>query len=139
MYNYICYVSGLKNHRAVRCPVCDSDTVSNGIALSPTLHRAFDRGLFTVDDDYRVVVSRVFSESGNVEYGLRRFDGQRIILPEDELFYPSLSSSSMTAWKKCLLIELLTEMAAAGPRWALTNFNWHYKNIFKSYELIQFL
>jgi putative restriction endonuclease len=34
------------------------DTISNGIALSPTIHRAFDRGLLSISDDYRVLVHK---------------------------------------------------------------------------------
>ena len=34
-----------------------TDETSNGIALSPSYHRAYDRGLVTLDEEYRVIIS----------------------------------------------------------------------------------
>lgn len=65
------------------------DTISNGLALSPTLHAAFDRGLFTISDDYRVIVSNKFRESKS-PHGLQQFNGQKILLPDLELHFPDL-------------------------------------------------
>ncbi len=41
-------------------PVADDgpDSVRNGIALSRTVHWMFDRGLISIDDDYRVLIAR---------------------------------------------------------------------------------
>jgi putative restriction endonuclease len=113
VYNYTCCVSGLKITALFDAQFVDAchivpfsksgnDTVSNGISLSPNLHRAFDRGLFTVDENYRVVVSDVFSETGNADYGLKQFHGKQIVLPEDALFYPDVR-----------------------------NFGWHRENVFR--------
>jgi putative restriction endonuclease len=41
------------------------DTITNGLALCPNLHRAFDRGLIAISDDYRVVVSEGKSKAQN--------------------------------------------------------------------------
>ncbi|WP_079718442.1 HNH endonuclease [Parapedobacter luteus] len=42
--------------------VSHDDRIGNGIALCPNMHRAFDRGLLSVDEDYRVIVSPHFTE-----------------------------------------------------------------------------
>lgn len=44
--------------------VCNpyNDTITNGIALCPNLHRAFDRGLIAIDDNFKVLVSQSFRE-----------------------------------------------------------------------------
>jgi putative restriction endonuclease len=41
--------------------VSHDDKVNNGLALCPNLHRAFDRGLITVDSNYFVVTSKHIS------------------------------------------------------------------------------
>jgi len=42
--------------------VSGDDRVTNGIALCPNLHRAFDRGLISVGDDFKILVSTHFAE-----------------------------------------------------------------------------
>lgn len=42
------------------------DTVSNGIALSGTLHWMFDRGLISLEDDLRILVSRKVNDPDGV-------------------------------------------------------------------------
>lgn len=64
------------------------DTISNGLALSPTLHRAFDRGVVSVSDDYRVLVHPRYTDH-YPEVGIRQFGGQELHLPKDARFYPS--------------------------------------------------
>lgn len=64
------------------------DTISNGIALSPTLHRAFDRGLVSVSNDYRVLVHPRLTDHFP-EVGIRQFNYQLLHLPYDPRFYPS--------------------------------------------------
>ena len=67
-YNDTCAVTGLKIinggglsevQAAHIRPVDDQgpDSVRNGIALSATVHWMFDRGLFSVDDDYTILVA----------------------------------------------------------------------------------
>jgi len=68
MYNNSCCVTGMHVQSTyghtfidachiVPFSVTHNDTISNGIALCPNLHRAFDRGLITIDAGYRVKVS----------------------------------------------------------------------------------
>ncbi len=64
------------------------DTIANGIALCPNLHRAFDRGLIGIDGKYRVVVSNTFREN-DCNYSIRNFEGKEIILPKQKEYYPN--------------------------------------------------
>ena len=64
------------------------DTITNGIALSPTLHRAFDLGLVSVSDDYRVLVHPRLTDH-YPQVGIQQFNHQELKLPADSQFYPS--------------------------------------------------
>ena len=65
------------------------DSIGNGIALCPNLHRAFDRGLISISDDFTVLVNSNFAEDINSVFALSQFEGQPIKLPYNESFYPS--------------------------------------------------
>jgi putative restriction endonuclease len=61
----------------------------NGIALSKNAHWQFDRGLWSLNDDYRVVVNREkFIEEGVPGQRLADFEGRRIFLPADPQYWP---------------------------------------------------
>ena len=98
IYDYTCCISGLRIRSSYGHSLIDAchiipfaaehdDTIGNGIALCPNLHRAFDSGLVTIDCDYKVVVSDKFTENGS-RYSLRQFDNKKLILPQNELFHP---------------------------------------------------
>jgi putative restriction endonuclease len=94
-YDHTCAISGLKlvsTHSAALNPLLDAchivpwavshdDTLPNGLALTPTLHRAFDRHLLRIDEDYRVRVATSFRELRGDAHGLLQFDGQQLRLP----------------------------------------------------------
>jgi putative restriction endonuclease len=99
IYDGRCAISGMKLEFGSYVTMIDAchiipfadaqgDTISNGIALSPTLHRAFDRGLVSVSDDYRVLVHPRLTDHFP-EVGIRQFNRQEIHLPPDSQFYPS--------------------------------------------------
>lgn len=69
-------------------PVADlgPDTVRNGLALSSTVHWLFDRGLVSVDNDFRILTAASALPEGLA--GLLNRDG-RIRLPDDERAYPN--------------------------------------------------
>ncbi len=69
-----------------------NDSITNGIALTPTLHRAFDRGLFTLDNEYKVIVSTHIAENVESRYALSQFHGQTLYLPENPKYHPSHES-----------------------------------------------
>lgn len=82
--------------------ISKDDTITNGISLSPNLHRAYDRGLITINADYIVRISPAIREKES-PYSLRQFDDKHIILPNDVKFYPSLENLSWHR-KECFLI-----------------------------------
>jgi putative restriction endonuclease len=117
IYNYTCCISGMKINTVSSVSMVDAchivpfsqsydDTINNGITLCPNLHRAFDRGLISIDDNYQVKVSGVFNEEESC-YSIRLFEGRRILLPSDNRFYPSRE-----------------------------NLDWHLKNVFKEYSSV---
>lgn len=112
IYNNTCCISGMKIDATINVSMIDAchivpfsvsydDTVTNGIALCPNLHRAFDRGLIAIDENYKVVVSKTFKED-ETSYSIRVFEGKEIQLPSMKSYYP------------------LRE-----------NFSWHKNNVFK--------
>jgi putative restriction endonuclease len=112
IYNNTCCISGMRIDATVNVSMIDAchivpfsesydDTVTNGIALCPNLHRAFDRGLIAIDKHYKVVVSKVFKED-DTSYGLKCFEDKEINLPSNKNYMP-----------------------------VIDNFNWHLNNIFK--------
>lgn len=100
IYNNTCSITGLRIDAVISVSMIDAchivpfsesydDTVSNGIALCPNLHRAFDRGLISIDNNYRVVMSRIFSEPTQSTHSILQFEGQQIKLPNEERYYPN--------------------------------------------------
>ena len=103
-YQHTCAVSGLQLLTTTgAAPLLDAchivpwalthdDTIGNGLALCPNLHRAFDRKLFYIDDEYRVRVSPEFGELSGANYGVRRFDGKPLRLPQEVKWRPRLEN-----------------------------------------------
>lgn len=61
----------------------------NGIALCKNAHWMFDEGLWSLDDDYRVLIDRKrFDESGADELLLSPKENTRILLPTDQNYWP---------------------------------------------------
>jgi putative restriction endonuclease len=56
-------------------------TVANGLALTPTLHKLFDHGAWSLDDNRRVIVSRHFSGSDVALGELRALEGRPLRAP----------------------------------------------------------
>jgi putative restriction endonuclease len=113
IYNNTCCISGMKIDSTLNISMIDAchivpfsqcydDTITNGIALCPNLHRAFDRGLITIDNNYQVVISDIFKETES-NYSICKFDRKKIQLPVDKEFFPSK-----------------------------INLEWHIQNVFKS-------
>lgn len=61
----------------------------NGMALTKNAHWQFDRGLWSLNNDYRVLVNREkFTEEGIPGQRLSDFEGRRIFLPDDPRYWP---------------------------------------------------
>jgi putative restriction endonuclease len=113
IYNNTCCISGMRIDAITSVSMIDAchivpfresfdDTIKNGIALCPNLHRAFDRGLITIDNNYKVIVSKTFKE-GETNYSIRIFENQQILLPKHEIHFPLLSNFS---WHRRVLFNV---------------------------------
>lgn len=102
IYDHTCCISGMKIESTKNVQMIDAchiypfslsndDTITNGIALSPNLHRAFDRGLLTINSNYIVRISPTVKDNNSC-YSISQFEGQQINLPEKEKYYPSQES-----------------------------------------------
>lgn len=103
IYNNTCAISRMQVTATSNASMIDAchivpfsetydDTITNGIALCPNLHRAFDRGLIAISDDYRVMVNDNFVENTDSAYSLRQYDGVDILLPDNTNYYPSVEN-----------------------------------------------
>jgi putative restriction endonuclease len=98
VYDHRCAISGMRISALANISMVEAchivpfsqshdDTIGNGMALTPTLHTAFDRGLISISSDYRVLVSDAFHEQPG-EYGIRKFEGRELLLPTDRSYWP---------------------------------------------------
>jgi putative restriction endonuclease len=105
IYNFTCCISGLRIDAGDNISMVDAchiipfsesfnDTISNGLSLCPNLHRALDRGLISINNDFRVIVNRNFSEPFPSIYNIKQFEGKRILLPSNDRHFPSIESLS---------------------------------------------
>lgn len=108
-YNYTCALTGY------RCVTVDAGSIvdaahihqfansrnnhpQNGIALCKNAHWLFDQGLWSLTDDYRVIVaSDRFHESGDEAMLLHRIGGKQIHLPVDSSYWPD---KACLAWHR---------------------------------------
>lgn len=98
IYNNTCCISGMRIDATINVSMVDAchivpfsesydDTITNGIALCPNLHRAFDRGLIGIDEQYKVIISTTFKEDVN-NYSIGGFDRKEIFLPKSKGYFP---------------------------------------------------
>jgi putative restriction endonuclease len=103
LYNYTCCITGLRIDAIESISMVDAchivpfsesydDTITNGIALCPNFHRAFDRGLVSIDKNFRVLVSKNFIETIETNYSIKQFEGKEILLPKNKNYFPSSES-----------------------------------------------
>ena len=106
IYGNSCAISGLRIDSTINIsmvdachivPFCDSynDTITNGISLCPNLHRAFDRGLISISNDYTVLVNKNFREPKDTPYSIRQFEGKSIHIPSNSKYAPSFDNLSI--------------------------------------------
>lgn len=99
-YNYTCALTGYRLVTVDAGSIVDAAHIhqfadsrnnhpQNGIALCKNAHWMFDQGLWSVDDEFRVVVaSWRFHESGAEALSLIRLNGTTIYLPSDRNYWP---------------------------------------------------
>lgn len=70
------------------------DRFDNGLALCKNHHWAFDRGWFSINENYQIIIphDRFTEESPRDTRPMKEFDGEQIILPTQETHYPRLES-----------------------------------------------
>lgn len=101
IYDNRCSVSGLKVEFRGKASLIDAchiqpfaesfdDTIRNGIALSTHLHRAFDRGMIAISDDYTVLLHKQVKDLSS-NYSIIQFENKHIKLPDKPDYYPDLS------------------------------------------------
>ncbi len=74
-----------------------TDDPRNGIALSKSAHWAFDRGIFTISDQYEIVLNPKLSAARIANFPLAEMDRRSIRLPEDPYYRPHPNA---LAWHK---------------------------------------
>jgi len=65
-----------------------SDDPRNGIALSRTAHWSFDQGMFTVSDQYEIIVHPKARLASVNKFPILDLNGEPINRPDDENFWP---------------------------------------------------
>ena len=65
-----------------------TDDPRNGLSLCRTHHWIFDQGFFSIDDDYRVLISPFTRKAAQKNFPLEEFEGQTILMPQDSRVFP---------------------------------------------------
>jgi len=65
-----------------------SDDPRNGMAMGHTTHWAFDKGIFTISDQYEILLHPRISDAQHENFGLLELEGRQILLPSDEAGLP---------------------------------------------------
>ena len=101
LYDYTCALTGYRLTTVTGVSIVDAahihqfansrnNELGNGIALSKNAHWLFDKGLWTISDDYRVIVAQTrFAESGKPDLLLGNYQGTQLRLPQDRNFWPN--------------------------------------------------
>ena len=64
------------------------DIIENGVALCSLHHKLFDRGVFTIDDSLKVVVSEQVYGNESFDEQMIRYNGKEIKKPLRPTYYP---------------------------------------------------
>jgi putative restriction endonuclease len=103
LYDYQCALCQLKVIQSLTQTIVDGahikpfskfydNKIDNGISLCKNYHWAFDQGLFTMDDDYKILVSDNFEEISPNARSLKAFSGEKILLPHSIEYFPRLEA-----------------------------------------------
>jgi putative restriction endonuclease len=103
VYDSRCAFCGLKVTKAINQNIIDGahikpfsqfydNRIHNGIALCKNHHWAFDRGWFTIDEQYKIIVSEDLAEVSPYAKPMKDFHGEKILLPNTEQYFPELEA-----------------------------------------------
>jgi len=98
IYDFKCAVCGKRRFSSANYPEVEaahifpkdkngSDDLRNGIALCKLHHWAFDTGLFSIADDFSIIIEERIREDPNYNE-ISKFEGKKIHLPLDKKLYP---------------------------------------------------
>jgi hypothetical protein len=98
-YDHTCAVTGQKffyEHRVFEADAAHiiakgklgSDDPRNGIALSKSVHWAFDQGIFTISDQFDVLIHPKAQQAISQDFPLLDKHGRKIVLPSDAAYHP---------------------------------------------------
>ena len=97
-YGYTCAVTGQRFHspqhveaqgaHIIGKDVHGTDDPRNGIALSRSAHWAFDKGIFTISDQYKVIVNPKARAADGAKFPILEMDRTSIALPPDKAYWP---------------------------------------------------
>ncbi len=99
IYDYRCAFCGLKVKNSINQTIVDGahikpfsefydNSINNGISFCKNHHWAFDRSWFTVDKQYRIIVSEDLEEESPHTKPMKDFHGEKLILPKSEEHFP---------------------------------------------------
>lgn len=103
IYDYKCAFCQLKVIRSLTQNIVDgahikpfsefyNSKIENGISFCKNHHWAFDRGWFTISEDYTIIVAEDLQEEFSYGRIMKDFHGESIELPKSAEYYPSLES-----------------------------------------------
>lgn len=103
LYDYKCAFCGIRVTKAVNQNIVDGahikpfaqfhdSRIHNGIALCKNHHWAFDRGWFTADEQYKIIVSKGLQEVSPHTKPMKDFHGEKLLLPNKEQYFPELEA-----------------------------------------------
>ena len=99
-YDYTCALTGYRLSTVASGTIVDAAHIHqfaeslnndprNGMALSKNAHWLFDSGLWSVDDDFRILVAAdEFTESSPCQKPLTEFAGEQLQLPANDQLWP---------------------------------------------------
>jgi putative restriction endonuclease len=100
-YNYTCALTGYRVTTIAGGSIIDAAHIHqfsssrnndprNGLALCKNAHWMFDHGIWSLDDDYRVIVAHdAFDEFARDQKPLRELEGTKIQLPQNPHHWPA--------------------------------------------------
>ncbi len=103
VYYYRCAFCGLQVINSLSQTIVDGvhikpfgvsydDRIDNGVSLCKNHQWAFENGWFTVDDNYKIIISNDLWEESPHAKSMRDFQGKRIFLPNQEQYFPRIES-----------------------------------------------
>jgi putative restriction endonuclease len=99
IYNYKCAFCRLKVSNSLNQTIVDgahiepfaislNNKVNNGISLCKNHHWAFDKGWFSITDNYKIIVANNLQEESPHARKIQEFHGEDILLPDSKKYAP---------------------------------------------------